>query len=298
MNRSSITPFKLTITVSSDHVQDDAKIPESEATKLACNTLYRGQYSIPFKKIRRFLFKNDKDVSSHGHYYSAGGSFGEIQYIFHVDTVESNKSEYSRRNRNSFVYGLNISTLVLTLICPLTKHFEIVRVPISKDKTTVGDLINLIPTYCLNDSLRRQQYRGICRASNGIEIQNRSFTLIGNVKKDCCKILAGELLVALPLSYSGTECMSLVYRIIEHPIVAPAFVTRKARVLRKGTSNIKFQKKNENENENENDSLGKIDEDKEIFSVVNKAENIDRHHISGSTIREFLLRSIHSAKTA
>jgi len=288
-NRSKALPLKVSLVSDTKASSSRFTHEHADASNFVPHELFRGQYSTSSGRIRERFFNSIKFSQPSGNNQLVNGSLGIVEYIFHTTTHLNYGTKNALRTDKNLVDNFNLSMLVLALICTKTNHFEFVRIPIIIDKTTIGDLLGLIPSYCHEECLRTQKYRGICRAANGIEILDRSLILTGTITKNSCKLLSGEVLVALPQAHSARECMTLAQGILKHSLVAPAFTIRKARVIQKCSSNI-------SQNRYEMNALEKIDENGEDNHLGK--EKSGGHNASRSKRRSFFTWTIKSARTA
>jgi len=188
--------------------------------------------------------------------------------------------------------GDDTASLYILVLLPSKRKFEIVTIPYTISTSTVGDLLDLIPVHCDQTCFRSQSYRGICRPTNGIEILDRSAKATGGYRANSCKIMPGELLVAIPPQFSGTQCMFLSQSILRHPDLAKEFqrtsldvrVSKSLRNQRKiikmnrEANRIRFESVIEDDEEETQEKY--VDDDDDTVSTVDSASSFDGVEIS------------------
>jgi hypothetical protein len=113
-------------------------------------------------------------------------------------------------------------TIFILVIQPTAKMFELIRTNYHPATATVGDLIQKIPLQVTEEDLRLQNYIGLCRP-HGRSSASRSLTKMGMTASvmardgTCARILCGEVLVAIPLGYTGKETQILAQHIMRIP---------------------------------------------------------------------------------
>jgi hypothetical protein len=98
------------------------------------------------------------------------------------------------------------------LLNPKAKIFELIQILYHASDTTVQDLINLIPHHATEPALASQVYVGLCRPKDGTDLPLHKMASTG----DSCKIVRGEVLVAIPHHYTGPQCAKLAQTILQH----------------------------------------------------------------------------------
>lgn len=102
------------------------------------------------------------------------------------------------------------------LIQPKSKIFELIQIIYAPSKTTIGDILVMIPANSTEPALGAQAYAGLCRPKDGIEITDMNLMASShNSEAKCAKITLGEILVAIPVGYTGLQCST-----ISNPILA------------------------------------------------------------------------------
>ena len=95
--------------------------------------------------------------------------------------------------------------VVLLLMDPSTRRFELLQLEFDSDKARVSDILAQIPLSVTEEAIRKQKYKGVCD-KNGKE-QLEAVPLV-----DFCKGM--DVLVALPKSLSVEECSKLAFPIL------------------------------------------------------------------------------------
>lgn len=113
-------------------------------------------------------------------------------------------------------------TVFVLVIKPANKIFELISVEYSPDTTTIGDLMQLIPSNVTDNELRTQVHVGICRprasSSASREFCNLQMTASAMMRDGSdARIQCGEVLVAIPKGFNGKECQILSRHILKMP---------------------------------------------------------------------------------
>lgn len=110
----------------------------------------------------------------------------------------------------------------LLLIQPKSKIFEIIQVFYSPSRTTVRNVLEMIPGNATEPALGMQEYIGLCRPKDGNHIDidlMASCTRSDDDDKDCARITRGEMLVAIPTGFTGSLCAQISKPILDNPKV-------------------------------------------------------------------------------
>lgn len=106
--------------------------------------------------------------------------------------------------------------LVLLLMDPSTRRFELLQLEFDSDKARVSDIIAQIPISVTEQSIRSQQYEGVVEASGSV--MNEFVRLV-----DFCR--GRTVLVALPKGLTLKECVRLA-----RPILCDSQVEKMVRI--------------------------------------------------------------------
>ena len=94
--------------------------------------------------------------------------------------------------------------IFILLLAPRSKIFELVQIVYSPSITTVGGVLGLIPNHATEPALGSQEYIGLARPKDGSEITDLDKMASGrHDERECALITQGEILVGIPLGYSG-----------------------------------------------------------------------------------------------
>lgn len=221
---------------------------------------------------------NDDGPSSRGNTYSPQAEeevskirhrgFGTFERVFHRETIQT---FHITRSQTSSLAANEMSTVFFLVLGPKKRQFEMVEISFCTSVTKVGDLLDMIPGSCKNEPLRKQTYRGLCRPTNGIEIINRSLKVVGPNTGKSCKIMTGEVLVAIPNRLSGRECMKLAQNILRNKFATS--LAHSSIDLTKSTSAKLFRRFSKcrvcETVEEERDEDTVLEEDTESFQTLN-----------------------------
>ena len=119
----------------------------------------------------------------------------------------------------------NACKIFLLLLQPQSKIFELIQLLYAPHDTTVGDLLNLIPSHATEPALGSQDYVGLCRPKTHQELLDLDMlatSTIGTSGKTSlappsAQIVLGEILVAIPQGYTGTTVATLSQQILSNP---------------------------------------------------------------------------------
>jgi hypothetical protein len=95
--------------------------------------------------------------------------------------------------------------VVLLLINPTTRRFELLQLDFDSLNALVSDVLNQIPVSVTEESLRSQQYSGIC---------GKSATLMASHQLLSTFCVGNDVLVAVPTSLTAKECTRLAKPIL------------------------------------------------------------------------------------
>jgi hypothetical protein len=95
--------------------------------------------------------------------------------------------------------------VVLLLMDPTTRRFELLQLEFDSLKALVSDVLNQIPVSVTEESLRSQQYSGIC---------GKSATLMASDQLLSTFCVGNDVLVAVPSSLTAKECTRLAKPIL------------------------------------------------------------------------------------
>jgi hypothetical protein len=124
-------------------------------------------------------------------------------------------SEIDRRNRELLVQDPALSRVFVLLLDPLRRKFELIQVLTNLDVATVRTVIQAIPENSTVPLMAKQKYRALCRPKDGIEMSEGS-TPLGKVTGGW-RVIRGEILIAIPLGYTGDECKKMAHPILHNP---------------------------------------------------------------------------------
>eukprot|EP00586_Coscinodiscus_wailesii_P011529 CAMPEP_0172509386 /NCGR_PEP_ID=MMETSP1066-20121228/219912_1 /TAXON_ID=671091 /ORGANISM="Coscinodiscus wailesii, Strain CCMP2513" /LENGTH=680 /DNA_ID=CAMNT_0013287841 /DNA_START=146 /DNA_END=2188 /DNA_ORIENTATION=- len=99
-----------------------------------------------------------------------------------------------------------------------SRKFELIQIDFLKKKGTIGGILDSIPIHAVELILGFQKYRGLCRPTDGVEMVDRDSLA---ASRNGWRIRKGEVLVAIPDGFSGTECLTVFNRkLSRHPKLA------------------------------------------------------------------------------
>jgi hypothetical protein len=176
--------------------------------------------STSFKRIRGFLKgkqkrKNEKKDAKASAARSVGG---DEESIYGVDVDE--RSVMSRATTNSkaissILEAANANNgkerksfllkVVLLLMDPETRRFELLQLEFDSLKALVSDVLAQIPVSVTEEALRKQTYTGIC-GSDGKEMAETKLLA------EFCQ--GNEVIVAIPAGIPAEECARLANTIL------------------------------------------------------------------------------------
>jgi hypothetical protein len=108
--------------------------------------------------------------------------------------------------------------IFVLLLNPKAKIFELIQLIYSPSSATIGHILEMIPDNSTEPALGSQDYVGVCRPKDGIAIMDTELMASGsNCKISCARITRGEILVAIPLGYIGSQVATLATPILANP---------------------------------------------------------------------------------
>jgi hypothetical protein len=166
--------------------------------------------------------------------------------------------------------------IFLLLIQPKSKIFELIQVIYAPSKTTIGGILEMIPANATEPALGSQAYAGLCRPKDGNEITEiNQMASSHNSEAECAKICLGEILVAIPVGYSGEQCATISKPILTNPKIVK--LLKKSDPLapkrRKSSSSIR-----RNSSRRARDGISVVEtvkEEEEEFSVESKDRRVE-----------------------
>jgi len=112
-------------------------------------------------------------------------------------------------NKNCMSTEEELRCVVVLLMEPVLRRFEILQLAFDPDSTLVGDIVDHVSNQATEAALRKQKYVGLCRpAEDGIEMQNSLLMKEYGIQLD-------EILVALPRGWSAEACCRLATPILK-----------------------------------------------------------------------------------
>lgn len=133
-------------------------------------------------------------------------------YEWIASSLDTGMEDPCEHSKTELLAMAGLSKIFLLLTQPSSKRFELIQVIANVEKSTIADILNVIPQNAIEDDLGNQKYVGLCRPMVGIEMIS-SLTSCG---KGGCNIVAGEVLVAIPVNYSGMQCRKMSKSILNN----------------------------------------------------------------------------------
>lgn len=131
-----------------------------------------------------------------------------------INSASTGTHRSKKRDPNSY-------KIFLLLLQPKLKTFELIQLIYSPMTTTVGNIIKMIPENATEPALGSQAYNGLCRPKTGEEILDRDLLASETCRKgksvESAKITLGEILVAIPDGYTGSDVSALSKQILSNP---------------------------------------------------------------------------------
>ena len=125
-----------------------------------------------------------------------------------------------------------LSTRVLLLLLhPVSKFFELIQLVFTPETSTLGDLLDHIPSHATEAKLADQRYIGLVRASKHAEawtqrLQPASHMYTKNFSIPPAGIVPGDVLVAIPHGYTKRHVLRLGRQILESPRIKSLLVDK------------------------------------------------------------------------
>jgi hypothetical protein len=140
----------------------------------------------------------------------------EAETVYQVDVDDRTISVMSNDTKNTaaekaaegFLAGENkqyMLKVVLLLMDPETRRFELLQLEFDSDKALVSDVLTQIPVAVTEEVLKKQTYIGICGAA-GAEMNS------GILLSEFCQ--GNDVLVAVPDGVPASECARLARPIL------------------------------------------------------------------------------------
>jgi hypothetical protein len=151
---------------------------------------------------------------------SAGSSSKRNKSTTNGDTSSSSKSKLLSNSSSLRKHDPNSYKIFILLLQPKLKTFELIQLIYSPNDTTIGNIIEMIPENATEPALGSQQYTGLCRPKTQEEIVDHELLASeprSNTGVESAKITLGEILVAIPDGYSGTDVAVLAKQILSNP---------------------------------------------------------------------------------
>lgn len=256
--RRSHQTISATRTMQMSNCQSSSEMSKKGKKNIDSNFQLCADENIPPNRTSRVLTagrsKDDTRINN------MSANFGKIERIFHIETVYRNMNNSQNQgirsmnnssvnmdgnisnifsppslrslslsilNNHTFSPNINNyqSSVFFMVIRPSKKIFEVVQVPFDTRTATLGELLNKIKTHCKAPLLRDQNHKGFCRPTDGIEVLNHNMRAVSmcNRRGVSCKLMLGELVVAIPQTHSGIECMQIAQSILQHPELSKMF---------------------------------------------------------------------------
>jgi len=207
---------------------------------------------------------------------------------FHRSGGNNSKSKNSNNDNGSKSKLLSNSSLrkhdsnsykiFLLLLQPKLKTFELIQLIYSPNDTTIGNIIEMIPENATEPALGSQKYTGLCRPKTEEEIVDHELLASeprGNTGVESAKITLGEILVAIPEGYDGTDVAVLAKQILSNPKIVkllkrsdPLAPKRSRRSGRRGSRKSSHRSRSKEHVE----VMEKFDEEDEIKQEHDKKE--------------------------
>ena len=131
------------------------------------------------------------------------------------ESPSSSRSHRSSSKRSSDTPAFKIFILLLQ---PQSKIFELIQLIYDPNETTVGNIIEKIPENATEEALGTQQYVGLCRPNDQSVLMDMEILASeGRPGLESAKISLGEILVAIPQGYKGSDVAALSKQILGNP---------------------------------------------------------------------------------
>eukprot|EP00978_Attheya_sp_CCMP212_P049131 scaffold620775_cov59-Attheya_sp.AAC.1 len=129
--------------------------------------------------------------------------------------------------------------MFVLLIDPRLKIFEMIHISYDSKTTTLGDVLWRIPDNAQNLLLSRIEYVGVCHPNTGTSLTDES--QLASLPESSERIQRGEIWVAMPRGYSGSECSTMAKSILQHQNVAKLLPKRSSK-SRRSTGSLSSQR--------------------------------------------------------
>lgn len=162
--------------------------------------------------------REEKEAKGKGASARSAPDTQEAETVYQVDVDDRTISVMSGDTKNTsatadktaegFLSGGNkayMLKVVLLLMDPETRRFELLQLEFDSDKALVSDVLTQIPVAVTEDVLKKQTYVGIC-GSAGTEMNS------GVLLAEFCK--GNDVLVAVPDGVAASECARLARPIL------------------------------------------------------------------------------------
>jgi hypothetical protein len=144
---------------------------------------------------------DDRSTSTNSLMGGAGGSFDKGANLLSTSLEDDSKNRSSDGGTNN-AYLLK---LVLLLMDPETRRFELLQLEFDSDKALVADVLAQIPLSVTEEALRNQVYTGVT-SRDGKEMTSAKLLV------DFCQ--GNDVLVAVPQGLPAKECARLAKPIL------------------------------------------------------------------------------------
>jgi hypothetical protein len=174
------------------------------------------------------------------------------------------KTPSSNAHRRTF--DPNYFKIFVLLLQPRLKTFELIQLLYQPKDTTVGNLIGMIADNATEPALGNQVYIGLCRPKTKEEILNME--LLASESHSgviSANITLGEILVAIPEGYTGSDVSVLAKQILSNPKIVK--LLKRADPLapkRSSRSSKRHRSSRHNRSKEHVEVMEKFDEEDEI----------------------------------
>lgn len=161
--------------------------------------------------------------------------------------------------------------IFLLLIQPKSKIFELIQVIYAPSKTTIGGILEMIPANATEPALGSQAYAGLCRPKDGNEItEMNQMASSHNSEAECAKICLGEILVAIPVGYSGAQCATMSKPILANPKIVKLLKKSDPLAPKRRKSSSSIRRSSTRRARDGISVVETVEEEEEEFSVESK----------------------------
>jgi hypothetical protein len=184
--------------------------------------------------------KHDHRHSEEGHRRASDGMVGatsktKLQAAHNLALKSTSTGEQKRVSDTQLISSRSSSSsscrpkdpnaykIFLLLLQPKSKIFELIQLIYSPNDTTLGDILKMIPDNATEHALGAQEYLGLCRPKGEEELLDKNLlasepTLAGaSGDTEGANITLGEILVAIPQGYTGSDVAALSKQILTNP---------------------------------------------------------------------------------